>query len=266
MSRLRIAIVGCTGRMGQTLVRLATVDPALELVAGVTVDDDPRLGDDVGSLAGLDELGLAVTTNIPVECDAVIEFSSPAGCMTWAAWCAARGIPLVSGTTGLADIHLAELRTAAQRIPILWAPNMSTGINLLLALVQDLATKLDENWDIEIVETHHRRKVDAPSGTAKALLEAAAAGRQRRVTDVAVYGRGAETGPRSAGQIGVHALRMGSIVGEHEVHFTSEAESLTLTHRAFSRETFAAGALRAAQWIVTRPPGLYAMRDVLFAQ
>jgi 4-hydroxy-tetrahydrodipicolinate reductase len=142
---------------------------------------------------------------------------------------------------------------------------MSTGVNLLLALVAELAAKLDHEWDVEICETHHRHKVDAPSGTARALLDAICRARGQSPDDAAIYGRGGDVGPRPAGQIGVHAVRMGAIVGEHEVHFTSAAESLTLRHRAFSRDAFAEGALRAARWVQARPPGLYTMRDVLFA-
>ncbi len=263
MSTLRIAIAGCTGRMGTALLRLAGGDPAFRIVAAVTVAGDPRLGEDAGRVAATEPLHVPITTEIQEPCDGLIEFTTPAGCETWARWCEQHGVPLVSGTTGLAPLQQAALRAAAQRVPIVWAPNMSIGVNLLLRLVGDLAARLDESWDVELSETHHRRKVDAPSGTARALLEEICRARGQPPADVAVHGRAGQCGPRRAGEIGVHAVRMGAIVGEHEVHFTSEAESLTLRHRAFSRDTFAAGALRAVRWLQGRAPGLYNMRDVL---
>jgi 4-hydroxy-tetrahydrodipicolinate reductase len=263
MSVLRVAIAGCTGQMGRTLIRLAASDPTYLVVGAATIPGDLRLAEDAGRMAGVEPLNVPVTTELNAPCDALLEFTSLAGCETWAHWCAAHAVPLVSGTTGLGPTQQAALRAAAERIPIVWAPNMSIGVNLLLKLVADVAGKLDLTWDAEIAETHHRRKADAPSGTAQALLQEICRVRDQQPDDVTVYGREGQIGPRPAGQIGVHALRMGAIVGEHEVHFTSDAESLTLRHRAFSRDTFAAGALRAARWLQGRPAGLYNMRDVL---
>ncbi len=263
MNPLRVAVVGCTGRMGQALVRLIAGDATLRLAAALTAPGDPLVGRDAGRAAGLDELGIAIGTALTQPCDVVIEFTTPAGCEQWARWCAEQRTPLVSGTTGLSETQQAALQAAAACVPVVWAPNMSVGVNLLLELVADLAAQLGDEWDVEICEAHHRRKVDAPSGTARALLEAVCRGRKRTSGDVAVHGRVGDCGPRPAGQVGVHALRMGAIVGEHEVHFTSDAEALTLGHRAFARETFAAGALRAARWLSGRSPGLYSMRDVL---
>ena len=264
MNPLRLAIAGCSGRMGRTLISLAAGDPAFQIVAAVTVPQDARIGQDAGRIAGLDPLGVTVATEITAACDALLEFTLPAGCQHWANWCAEHGVPLVSGTTGLDAAQQATLRRAAEMVPIVWAPNMSVGVNLLLGLVAELAAKLDQTWDVEICETHHRQKIDAPSGTARALLDAVCAARKQAASEVAMHGRSGDCGPRPAGQIGVHALRMGALVGEHEVHFTSAAESLTLRHRAFSRDTFAAGALRAARWLQQRQPGLHTMRDVLF--
>lgn len=263
MNPLRVVIAGCTGQMGRALLRLAGSDPAFEVVAAITVAGDLRLGADAGRVAGVDPLNVPITTEIRVPCDGLIEFTSLAGCEAWARWCAAQNVPLVSGTTGLRESQRAALRAAAQQIPIVWAANMSIGINLLLDILSGLAGRLDATWDVEISEVHHRRKTDAPSGTARALLEEICRARGQRPADVAVYGREGDCGPRPTGQIGMHALRMGAIIGEHEVHFTSDAESLTLRHRAFSRDTFAAGALRALRWLQGRAPGLYSMRDVL---
>ena len=250
MSATRVAIAGCTGRMGTTLLRLAGADPRFEVVAAISEPGDLRCGQDAGVAAGVAPLGVAVGTTVPSACDVLIEFTSPAGCTAWTQW--------------LSDEQHAQLREAGRHIPVVWSPNMSTGVNLMLAVVQDLAARLDEMWDVEICETHHRRKMDAPSGTAGALLDAVCRARGHSSTDAAVHGRRGACGPRRRGEIGMHAIRMGAIVGEHEVHFTADDESLTIRHRAFARDAFASGALRAARWVVGRPPGLYGMRDVLF--
>jgi len=261
---LRLAIAGSTGRMGQVLIRLTAAEADLRLVAAVTRTDDPLLGRDAGQVAGVAPLGVAISSDISRDCDVLIEFTSPAGCRQWADWCAQRGVALVSGTTGLRPTEQSALRAAAAQIPVVWSPNMSVGVNLLFELVGLLADRLDEHWDVELCETHHRQKIDAPSGTALALLEAICARRGRPAPEVVVHGRHGAAGPRPPGQIGVHALRMGSIVGRHEVHFASAAECLTLRHEALSRDAFALGALRAARWLRGRAAGMYSMRDVLF--
>lgn len=263
MTPIRLAVAGCTGRTGAAVVRLAAADPAFELVAALTRPDDPRLGEDAGRAAGVDPVGVVVTAACATRCDVLIEFTVPAACRSWAQWCAAQGVALVSGTTGLADHDQAALRAAAEQVPVVWAPNMSVGVNLLLELVEKISGCLSPAWDVEICETHHRHKRDAPSGTAEALLAAVCAARGQRPDEVAVYGRRGECGPRPAGQIGVHALRLGENVGEHTVTFASADEALTLRHQAFSRDAFAAGALRAARWLTGRAAGLYTMHDVL---
>jgi 4-hydroxy-tetrahydrodipicolinate reductase len=263
MSPLRLAIIGATGRMGRVLVRLCAGDAGLCLTAAVTAPGDPLLGRDAGVIAGSEALQVPLTIAVTAPCDAVIEFAAPAATATWATWCAAHGIPLVSGTTGLDETQQAALHAAATRIPLVWAPNMSIGINLLLSLVADVAARLGPEWDIEIVETHHRGKVDAPSGTAGALLQAAAGARQQDARHVAIHGRQGQCGPRRTGEIGIHAVRGGAVVGEHQVRFFSDTETVLLEHRAFSRDTFAAGALRAARWVQGRAAGLYSMQDVL---
>jgi 4-hydroxy-tetrahydrodipicolinate reductase len=263
MKPIRLAIAGCTGRTGGAVVRLAAADPTFQVVAGLAAAADPLLGRDVGSALHLDPLGTAIQVDCQTACDALIEFTTPAGCRQWAAWCAAHSTALVSGTTGLADSDHAALAAAARRVPVLWSPNMSIGVNVLLGLVEQVAACLGGDWDAEITEAHHRHKVDAPSGTAKALLEAICRARGVEPGQVATFGRTGLTGPRPEGQVGVHAQRMGELVGEHEVTFASSAEALTLRHRALDRQTFAAGALRAAHWLAGRAPGLYALRDVL---
>lgn len=263
MSALRLAIFGCTGKMGRALVRLASAEDGLAVVSAVTQAGDPALGQDAGSLAGAPPLGVAIATEFTAACDVVIEFSSPAGCVACAGWAAARGVAVVSGTTGLAPPQQALVEAAARAVPIVRSPNMSVGVNALLKLVEDAARRLGPEWDVEIVEAHHRHKTDAPSGTARALLQTVCDVRGMRAEDVIRPGRVGECGPRRAGEIGVHALRMGGVVGEHDVHFAAAGEVLSLRHRAASRDIFAAGALRAARWVVGRRPGLYLMRDVL---
>jgi len=260
---LRIAVAGACGRMGRTLVRLAAADPAFRVVAAVDQAGAAGVGQDAGVLAGVEPLGVAVADRCPTDVDVLIEFTSSTGCRAWAEWCGRQRVRLVSGTTGIDAAARAALQAAAEQVAVLWSPNMSVGVNLLLELVSRAAAVLGDDWDVEISEAHHRQKTDAPSGTARALLEAVCAARRVEAERVAVHGRRSQLGPRKPGEIGVHALRLGGIVGAHDVHFASAGEVLTLSHRALSRDIFAAGALRAARWIMSCPPGLYSMRDAL---
>ncbi|MBI5866440.1 MAG: 4-hydroxy-tetrahydrodipicolinate reductase [Planctomycetes bacterium] len=260
---LRLAIAGCTGRMGRALLRLAAADPNWRIAAALTAPGDRELGRDAGAVAGIDELKVNVTESCASPLDVMIEFTSPDGCKAWAGWCGRHAVPLVSGTTGLEAAHRAALDAAAQSVPVLWAANMSVGVNLLLKLVEEAGRTLGAAWDCEIVETHHNRKADAPSGTAKALLDALRRGRGDADPSFVRHGREGVIGPRAAGEIGLHAVRMGGVVGDHDVHFATPGEIVTLRHHAESRDIFAAGALRAARWLVGRAPGRYQMRDVL---
>ena len=247
--------------MGRTVVRLAADDAGLRVVAGVTVAGDPLIGQDVGTLAGVKPLGIPVAAETAAAVDAWVDFSTPAACAGWASWCAKRGVPYVSGTTGVGAAEQSALRSAAERVPVLWAANMSVGVNLLLGLVEMAARALDMQWDVEIVEAHHRNKADAPSGTAKTLLGSVNTGRGGEAA--LKHGRSGGNELRKPGEIGMHAVRMGGVVGDHDVHFANSGEIVTLSHRAGSRDIFAAGALRAAKWILGRRAGLYSMRDVL---
>lgn len=258
-----LLIIGATGRMGGRVLSLAAADPDFRLCAAVTEPGHPALGQDAGSVHGGRALGIALSDACEVACDVAVEFSTPDACVRWARWCAARGCPLVSGTTGLSAAQRAELATAARATPILWSPNLSLGANLLMRIAAEVAAALGPDYDIEIVESHHRGKVDAPSGTALALAESIRRARGEDPGVGLVHGRSGRCGPRPSGEIGVHALRMGDVVGEHEVHFAAAGESLRLSHRAASRDTFAAGALRAARWLIGRPAGQYTMADVL---
>jgi 4-hydroxy-tetrahydrodipicolinate reductase len=240
--------------------------PGLVLAGGVERHGHPDLGKDLGLLAGLDSCGSTVGDDVAAlaaAADALIEFSSPEATLANAAICAAHGCAHVIGTTGLSVEQESELRRHAARTPIVWAPNMSLGVNLLLGLVEQVARALDPSFDIEILEMHHRHKADAPSGTALALGRAAARGRGVELDTVARRARDGITGARGQGEIGFAVLRGGDVVGEHRVLFVGPGERLELAHVATERRIYARGAVRAAQWAVGRPPGLYGMAEVL---
>ncbi|HYC03293.1 MAG TPA: 4-hydroxy-tetrahydrodipicolinate reductase [Azospirillaceae bacterium] len=263
---VRIGVVGCAGRMGQMLVREIAATPGATLGGGTERPGAAGVGRDIGHLAGLDPLGVTAGDDpVPLfaSCDVVIDFTSPAATMTHAALAAAQGKALVVGTTGLDASQRQALEAAAEKAPIVFAPNFSLGVTLLSAIVEDVARRLSEEWDIEIVEMHHRHKVDAPSGTALGLGRAAARGRGVELDAVSDRVRDGHTGARQPGNIGFATLRGGDVVGDHTVIFAAEGERLELTHKAASRTIFARGAVRAALWAANRAPGLYDMDDVL---
>jgi 4-hydroxy-tetrahydrodipicolinate reductase len=263
---MRIGIVGCAGRMGRNNLREVLETNGLELVGGIERPGHPALGQDLGALAGVEPVGLLASDDLEAllaRSDAVIEFSTPAATLATSERAATVGCAHVIGTTGLEREQAAALQQAATRIPIVWAPNMSQGVNLLLGLVTQVARTLDLDFDIEVVELHHRHKVDAPSGTALALGRAAAAGRGGDLDTLAVRSRDGITGPRQPGSIGFATLRGGDAVGEHRVLFAGQGERVELGHVATDRRIYSRGAVRAAAWAVGRPPGLYGMADVL---
>lgn len=263
---VRVAILGAAGRMGRMLLRLASEAEGVELVGGAERPGAAELDRDLGELAGVGGLGLKLTDDTPAllaRSEVAIDFTRPEATLANAALCAEAGVGQVIGTTGLDAEQKAELERLAGRTPILFAPNMSQGVTLLLSLVEQVARALDPSYDIEVVEMHHRMKVDAPSGTALGLGEAAARGRGRPLPELWVKARDGHTGPREAGTIGFATLRGGDVVGDHSVIFAGMGERIELTHKASSREVFASGALRAARWLQGRPPGLYSMQDVL---
>jgi 4-hydroxy-tetrahydrodipicolinate reductase len=254
----RIAVVGAAGRMGREVVRAALEDDSVELVGGVVESRAPELGSDLGELCGAGRIGVAVAEDPPETAEALVEFTTPEATVEHLSY----GRPVVIGTTGLSEAQLARVEEAAQDVPVVLAPNMSVGVSLMREVVRELSEKLGAGYDIEVVEAHHRNKVDAPSGTALLLAWAAAEGQGRDLDEVAVYGREGRA-PREEGEIGIHALRGGAVVGEHRVVFYGSGEELEVVHRALSRRTFAVGALRAAAFVATAEPGLYSMRDVL---
>lgn len=263
---MRIGVLGCAGRMGRSNLREVLASDGVHLAGGVERPGHPAVGEDLGVLAGGDAIGLRAgddATSLIRAADAVIEFSTPEATLAHARLCAAIGCAHIIGTTGLDPAQAAELASLAMQIPIVQAANMSLGVNLLLDLVRQVAATLDAAYDIEIVEMHHRHKVDAPSGTALALGAAAAAGRGLAPEAGFVRARDGLTGPRPPGSIGFAVLRGGDVVGDHTVCFAGDGERLELTHRATDRRIYARGAVRAARWTKGRPPGLYGMADVL---
>ena len=264
---IRTAVVGAAGRMGRMLIAQIGADPELTLSGAVEFPGCPLLGKDAGTVAGTGEAGIAIVDGIEAVLegtDAVIDFSAPESTLATAPKAVAAGASLVVGTTPLSAGHrqvLQELARGGGRI--LATPNMSVGINLLFALCAKVAPILAADYDIEVVEMHHNRKKDAPSGTAVRLGEILAQSTGRDYAGVAVHGRSGMVGARTRREIGMHALRGGDVVGDHTVIFATDGERVELTHRASSRETFAKGALRAVKFLATAAPGLYDMQDVL---
>jgi 4-hydroxy-tetrahydrodipicolinate reductase len=259
-----LAIFGITGRMGQSLLRALRETPAWTLSGAIASAQSERLGQDAaGEGAPTGVLITADSSSGIRGASVALDFSSGGCVAAHALACAAAGVPILIGATGLDAASRADLARAAQDIAVLLAPNTSVGVSVVAELVSLAASRLGPAYDVEIVEAHHRMKRDAPSGTALALGEAVAAARGRDLDEVAAYGRAGQSGPRSAGSIGFSSLRAGDIVGEHTVIFAAAGERIEITHRATDRITFARGALRAAEWLVGQPAGLYGMQDVL---
>jgi 4-hydroxy-tetrahydrodipicolinate reductase len=262
----RIAIIGVTGRMGQALVRAAGDVPEVSLAGGVASASSSAVGRDIGELAGISALGLAATNDLAsvlAQSDVAVDFSRSEATAANLAACRAARKPLLIGTTGFDAELSGELEKAARDIAVLVAPNTSLAVTLLIELVRASAKSLPRDFDIEIVETHHRMKRDAPSGTALALGRAAAEGRGTDIAKAAVLHRSGGVHERKEGDIGFAVVRGGDIAGEHTVLFAGDGEQLVLQHRAADRAIFARGALRAAVWLSARPPGRFFMRDVL---
>jgi 4-hydroxy-tetrahydrodipicolinate reductase len=266
MADMRLIVAGAAGRMGRTLVRAIAETAGLTLAGAVENADSPLQGQDSGVLAGLGPNGIALTGDpAPLfkQADGIIDFTAPAATTGFAALAAASGAVHVVGTTGLSAADETKIKEASRRAVIVKSGNMSLGVNLLAALTTRVAKTLDEDFDIEILEMHHNKKVDAPSGTALLLGRAAAQGRGIDLNARSVRARDGHTGARRAGDIGFATLRGGTVVGEHSVIFAGPAERIELTHRAEDRMIFARGALKAALWARGQKPGLYSMFDVL---
>jgi 4-hydroxy-tetrahydrodipicolinate reductase len=269
MAVARAVIIGVSGRMGRALVRAASELPAVRITAAVASQASASLGRDAGALAGVEPLGVAVTSDLPAAlaaADVAVDFSQPDATRANIAACRAARKPLLIGTTGFAaELTEAELAAAAREIPLLIAPNTSLAVALLTELVRKAARALPAEFDIEIIEAHHRTKQDAPSGTALALALAAGEGRGLAPAEALAGSSGGRSGPRRQGEIGFAFVRGGDIIGENTVLFAGSGEELRLSHRAGDRAIFARGALRAALWLREQPPGRYGMSDIVDA-
>ena len=262
---IKVAVFGSAGRMGQAILRASRRSPDIRISSAIEVAQCPALGKDAGMLAGIGDIGVRIEAD-PAralnESDVAIDFSAPAATAEHAQLAAECRKALVIGTTGLNEDQAALVRAAARTIPVVWAANMSLGMNLLFSLVRQAGRILGQ-YDIEIIETHHRHKKDSPSGSALRLAEAAAEGAGIDLKTSAVYGRKGLVGERPNTQIGIHAIRGGDVVGDHTVLFAEDGERVELAHKASNRECFAMGALKAALWVGAQPAGLYSMQDVL---
>lgn len=263
---IRLAVFGAGGRMGRAVISQALDDSRFQLAGAHTRAGSEYVGQDAAVLAGRPPVAVALVDNLDAvleNADVAIDFTRPEFTLEIAARCVAQDCALVSGTTGMDSAQRDQLIDIAAKVPVFWAPNMSIGVNLLLAALQHVAANLGEDYDAEIVEAHHRHKADAPSGTAIALGEVLAKARGESLESLAEHGRAGRPGPRQSGRIGFHAVRGGEIVGEHDVRLISAGEEIRLGHTAFSRGAFAGGALRAAAWLHSREPGFYGMQDLL---
>ncbi len=262
---LKVVIAGCSGRMGHVLLECVFADTDLVLHGALDRADNPQLGRDAGEQLGKVS-GVKVTDNIDdalKNADVLVDFTRPEASMLYLAACQKHQVKMIIGTTGFSADEKQVIEAAAKNVAIVFAPNMSVGVTLLINLVQSAAKVLNEGYDIEIIEAHHRHKVDAPSGTALRLGEAAASALGRDLADCAVYGREGVTGERDPSTIGFATVRGGDVVGDHTVLFAGIGERVELTHKASSRATFALGALRAAKFLADKNSGLFDMQDVL---
>jgi 4-hydroxy-tetrahydrodipicolinate reductase len=263
---IKIIVAGAAGRMGCRLVSLIKDSPALMLAGALESNGHQSLGKDAGEVAGSGHAGVLITDNLSSlmeQGDVLIDFSSPESTLKHMRTVVHHRRAIVVGTTGLSAVQLEEFKSLAGQVPCVISPNMSVGINLICKVIGEMARTLGEDYDIEVIEAHHRLKKDAPSGTALQIAEVLARSVNRDLNQVGVYARKGMIGERLKGEIGIQTIRAGDIVGDHTILFGGMGERIEVTHRASSRDTFAQGALRAAKWIVRQPPGLYDMMDVL---
>ncbi|MBM7071540.1 4-hydroxy-tetrahydrodipicolinate reductase [Shewanella sp. 202IG2-18] len=265
-SKVRIALVGTTGRMGRVLVEAAKHDEHIQLGAAIERQGSTLIGADAGELAGVGTLHVAVNDSLDAvrdDFDVLIDFTSPESTMKHIQWCQQNHKSIVIGTTGFSDEQKHMIAASAKNTRIVLAPNMSVGVNLMWKLLETAAQVIGEQSDIEIIETHHRHKKDAPSGTALKMGEVIAETLNRNLDDCAVYGREGITGERDRETIGFSTVRAGDVIGDHTALFATLGERLEITHKSSSRMTYATGAMRAALWLVNQPEGLYDMQQVL---
>ncbi|PLX97648.1 MAG: 4-hydroxy-tetrahydrodipicolinate reductase [Desulfuromonas sp.] len=262
----RIAVTGAAGRMGGRIITLVTEAAGLEIAGAVEATGHPRIGEDAGYVAGCGDLGVKITGSLEealAKADVLIDFTWPEVTLANIATCEKLGKKMVVGTTGLTPEQREVIFKAAENIPVVFAPNMSVGVNVCFKILKDIAKTLGDGFDVEIVELHHNKKKDSPSGTAVKMGEIVADALDRNYDQVANYHRQGMCGERTRDEIGMQTVRGGDIVGEHTVYFVGMGERIELTHRAMSRDMFARGAVRAAGWLDDKGPGLYDMQKVL---
>jgi 4-hydroxy-tetrahydrodipicolinate reductase len=265
MTRLKIAVAGASGRMGRMLVEAIGAAPDAQLTGALDVAGSPAIGADAAAFSG-QPAGVAIQSELALglaDAAVLIDFTRPEGTLKHLEYCAAHGIKMVIGTTGFDEAGKAAIRAAAEKTAIVFAPNMSVGVNVTLKLLEMAAKSLSEGYDIEIIEAHHRHKVDAPSGTALKMGEVIADALGRDLKQCAVHGREGVTGERDPSTIGFATIRGGDIVGDHTVLFAGTGERIEISHKSSSRVSYAQGALRAARFLADKPNGLYDMQDVL---
>jgi 4-hydroxy-tetrahydrodipicolinate reductase len=259
----KLVVVGAAGRMGRRVIALAVESSRFDIVGAVENEGHPEIGKDVGLVAGTDRLNVVLGSSWPAGANVVIDFSLPEAADKTLQQCTANGTALVMGTTGLTATQQEAIKTAAKKVPILYGTNMSVGMNVLFSIVGKVAAMLGEDYDIEIIEEHHRFKKDAPSGSALTLAQNICKATARPYPDSLIHGRSGKEALRKKGEIGMHAVRAGDITGIHSVIYGTLGETITLNHTAHNRDTLVRGALRAAEWLLNQPPALYSMADVL---
>ncbi len=263
---IKVSVMGAAGRMGQRIIHYLSLDENLKIVGAGEIEEHHSIGADAGFLAGIGEIGVPLLSDIAVsssEADVIVDFTSPGATLANAAYASEHGKCMVIGTTGFTGEESARLKELSSGFPCVIAPNMSIGVNVMFEMTKLLARLLGNDYDVEIVEAHHKHKLDSPSGTALGLGRAAAEGLGRDFGKVARFERHGKIGERKSDEIGVQTIRGGDIVGEHTVMFIGEGERIELTHRALSRDNFAKGVVRAVNWIYGKAPGAYTMKDVL---
>ncbi len=263
---IRIVIAGCCGRMGRSIASLALGDKDFEIVGAADTRSHPDIGRNFGEVIGREALDIDIKDDLSLAAkgaDVIIDFTAPVATLLNLKIAREKSIPIVIGTTGLMDEEQKGIEASSKIIPVLVSSNMSIGVNLLFHLAPEAANALGEDYDIEIIEMHHNKKKDSPSGTAKTLAQKIAEAKGKRAKDIVVYGREGNVGQRSKNEIGIHAIRGGDIIGEHTIIFAGKNERIEITHRANSRDIFARGALLAARYIADKSPGLYNMQNVI---
>ncbi|MCH7761931.1 4-hydroxy-tetrahydrodipicolinate reductase [candidate division TA06 bacterium] len=263
---IRVIVCGACGKMGSVVLKMISEQGDMKVVAGIESPDHQKVGEELSGILGLGMKDVPLAFDLADEvagADCIVDFTSPEGSLRHLRIAAKAEKPMVIGTTGFSGKQMKEIEDWTTSIPCVLSPNMSIGVNLLFKIVQETAKILGTDYDVEIVEAHHRQKKDAPSGTAKRLGELIAMSRNQQLKDVGVYGRQGNMEERSKGEIGIHSIRAGDIVGDHTVLFSGPGERIELTHQAHSRDTFAIGTVRTIRFVCNAQPGLYDMRDVL---